>query len=190
MRVKDEVKQKALFEATIKVVNQIGFAASSISKIAGEAGISPATIYIYHENKEELLVSTYVEIKRGLGEALLRDFDESRPIRDTFKQVWTNGFAYVAKNRAAFDFAEQFANSPYSELVNRAEVEKYFEPLMLTFQRGVQQKIIKDISFDLISAFLFYPLMYLSNRRHCSGFELTDENIDLAFNMAWDAIKL
>ena len=71
MRVKDEIKQEALFEATIKVVNQIGFASSSVSKIAKEAGVSPATIYIYHKNKEDLLISSYVEIKKKLGQALL-----------------------------------------------------------------------------------------------------------------------
>lgn len=190
MRVKDQVKQKALFEATIKVVNEIGFAASSISKIAMEAGISPATIYIYHENKEDLLVSTYIEIKKGLGRALLQGFDESRPIRDTFKQVWLNGFTYIANHRAAFDFTEQFANSPYSEKVDKEELDKHFEILMQVFRRGVEQKIIKDVGFDLISVFLFYPPMHLSNKRHCSGFEMSDESIDLAFSMAWDAIKL
>ena len=77
MRVKDEIKQDALFEATIKVVNEIGFASSSVSKIAREAGISPATIYIYHKNKEDLLISTYVEVKKKLGQALLKGFDPS-----------------------------------------------------------------------------------------------------------------
>ena len=106
MRVKDEVKQKALFEATIKVVNQIGFASSSVSKIAQEAGISPATIYVYTRNKEDLLVSTYVEIKRNLGHALLKDFDDSLPIRDILKKVWFNGFEYVSKYQAHFNFTE------------------------------------------------------------------------------------
>ena len=64
MRTKDDVKQEALVEATVKLVNQIGFAASSVAKIAKEAGVSPATLYIYYKNKEDLLVSTYVEIKK------------------------------------------------------------------------------------------------------------------------------
>ena len=56
MRTKDGIKQEALFEATVKLVNEIGFASSSVSKIAKQAGISPATIYIYYKNKEDLLV--------------------------------------------------------------------------------------------------------------------------------------
>ena len=37
MRTKDDEKKEALFEATVKLVNEIGFASSSVSKIAGEA---------------------------------------------------------------------------------------------------------------------------------------------------------
>ncbi|MBU0970455.1 MAG: TetR/AcrR family transcriptional regulator; helix-turn-helix transcriptional regulator [Proteobacteria bacterium] len=47
------------------------FAASSVSKIAKEAGVSPATIYVYHKNKEDLLVSTYIEIKKNMGLAMI-----------------------------------------------------------------------------------------------------------------------
>jgi len=54
VRAKDEIKQEALFEATIKVVNQIGFASSSVSKIAREAGISPAVTRA--ESRERLRV--------------------------------------------------------------------------------------------------------------------------------------
>ena len=75
MRVRDENKQRALMEAAITVVNEIGLASSSVSKIAKEAGVSPATIYIYHKNKEDLLVSTYVQIKRDLAEAFLGTYN-------------------------------------------------------------------------------------------------------------------
>jgi len=190
MRVKDETKQQALFEATVKVVNEIGFASSSVAKIAKEAGISPATIYIYHENKEDLLVSTYIEIKKGMGRALLQGFDTSMPIRDIFMMVWRNGFEHVSKHRADFHFTEQFANSPFIDLVDMEEVNKYFETIYQVIQRGIDEKIIKDVSFEILGVFMFYPMLILSNKRHCSGFALTDENIETAFNMAWDAIKL
>lgn len=189
MRFKDEDKQEALFKATIKVVNEIGFASSSVAKIAKEAGISPATIYIYYKNKEDLLVSTYVDIKINLSQALIKDFDHSQPIRDIFRKIWMNGFAYVSKHREQFNFTEQFANSPFSELVNKAELEKYFESLAAVFQRGVREKILKDVDFELFQIFVFHPMMILSNKRLCSQVKLTEENIDRAFNMAWDAIK-
>ena len=130
MRLKDEVKQEALFEATVKLVNEIGFVASSVAKIARQANISPATIYIYYENKEDLLVSTYVNIKQSISKAILKNFDDSLPIRDILRKLWLNMFDYVAKHPDYIQFSEQFSNSPYSTLVNKTEVEKYFEPII------------------------------------------------------------
>ena len=37
MRIKDDIKQEALFQATVKLVNEIGFVSSSVAKIAKEA---------------------------------------------------------------------------------------------------------------------------------------------------------
>jgi len=143
MRVKDDVKQEALFEATVKLVNEIGFASSSVSKIAKQAQISPATIYVYYKNSHS----------------------------------------------GHFHFTEQFANSPFNELVDKEEVEKYFEPLIEVILHGIEQKIIKDVNFDILMAFMFYPIMILSNERLCRNVDLNENTVSTAFNLAWDAIR-
>jgi len=190
MRIKDDEKEAALFEATVKLVNEIGFAASSVSKIAKEAGVSPATIYIYYKNKEDLLVSTYVAIKLDMSRAMLEDFDPVLPIRDIFKNVWFNMFEYISTHLEYYQFAEQFSNSPYTSLVDKQEIEKYFEPLIEVLLKGIEQKIIKDVSLDILTAFMFYPITVLANPRVCQDVELNEENIETAFTMAWDAVKL
>jgi len=189
MRVKDDVKQEALFQATVKLVNEIGFASSSVAKIARQANISPATIYVYYKNKEDLLVSTYIQIKRQLSAAVMQDFDAALPIPDILKDVWLKMFDYISSNSGYFQFTEQFANSPYSDLIDKQEVEKYFEPLIQVIQRGIEQKIIKDVNFDILTAFMVYPIMILSNPRLCQHIELNAETIETAFGLAWDAIK-
>jgi len=190
MRTKDDEKEAALFEATVKLVNEIGFASSSVSKIAREAGVSPATIYVYHKNKEDLLVSTYVDIKLDLSKALLRDFDDQLPIRDILRNVWFNMFEYISSNLEYYKFIEQFSSSPYSALVDRQEVEQYFVPIVQVLQTGIEQKIIKDVSFDILTAFMYVPITVLANPVKFPDFELSEENIEIAFTLAWDAIKL
>ena len=96
MRTRDDEKQEALFEATVKLVNEIGFVSSSVSKIAKEAGVSPATIYVYYKNKEDLLVSTYIDIKLHISRAILKNFDDTLPIRDILKGVWFSMFEYLS----------------------------------------------------------------------------------------------
>jgi AcrR family transcriptional regulator len=190
MRTKDDVKEAALFEATVKLVNEIGFASSSVSKIAKEAGVSPATIYIYYKNKEDLLVSTYIDIKLDISRFLLKNFNDQLPIRDIFRNVWFNMFEYVSNNLEYFKFVEQFSNSPYSSLVNKQEVEQYFEPIAKALLTGIEQKIIKNVNFDILTAFMYHPITFLANPSLCTDFELNKENIETAFSLAWDAIKL
>ena len=190
MRTQDEEKKEALFEATVKLVNEIGFAASSVSKIAKEAGVSPATIYVYYKNKEHLLVSTYIDIKLDLSRALLSDFNDRLPIRDILRNVWFKMFEYISNHLEYYKFIEQFSNSPYSALVNKQEVEQYFEPLAKVLQTGIEQKIIKNVNFDILTAFMYHPITVLANPSLCTDFELTEENIETAFTLAWDAIKL
>ena len=190
MRTKDDEKEAALFEATVKLVNEIGFASSSVSKIAKEAGVSPATIYVYHKNKEDLLVSTYIDIKLDISKFLLRNFNDTLPIRDILRNVWFNMFEYISNNLEYFRFVEQFSNSPYSSLVNKQEVEQYFEPIAKVLQTGIEQKIIKNVHPDILKAFMYYPITVLANPSLCQEFELNEENIEAAFTLAWDAIKL
>jgi AcrR family transcriptional regulator len=190
MRIKDEVKQEAIIKATIKLVNKIGFVSSSVAKIAKEANVSPATIYIYYKNKEDLLVSTYIEIKLKLSEALLKNFDETKPFRDILETIWLNGFTYVAKNLKYLQYTEQFSNSPYSDLVDSKNIEKHFEPLINVLQRGIEQKVIKDVPFDMLTTYIFYPILILSNPKLCKTMNLNKKNIERAFTLAWDAIKL
>lgn len=190
MRTKDEEKQQALFEATVTTVNEVGFVAASVSKIAKAASVSPATLYIYYDNKEDLLVSTFIEIKKDFSRAILEDFDTSLPIRDILHNVWLSISKYIAGHSEHFKFVEQFNSSPYHSLVKREMVERYFAPIHDVLQRGIDEKIIKDVDFDILAAFMFYPVMALSNPRMCSNFELTPEGIETAFTLAWDAIKL
>lgn len=190
MRTRDDKKQEALFLATVKLVNEIGFASSSVSKIAKEAGVSPATLYVYFENKEDLLVSTYQEIKLGMSIALLEGLDENNPIHDTFRLIWHNTFLYVKANLEEFRYAEQFSNSPLSELVDTKKIEENFKPILRVIQNGIEQKIIKDVNMDIIGAFLFHPILVLANPGRCKIFEPSEESIESAFRMAWDALRL
>ena len=113
-----------------------------------------------------------------------------QPIRDVLKIFWLNTFDYISRHPDYFQFSEQFASSPYTALVNKEEIEKLFEPMISALDRGIEQKIIKNVSFEILSTFIFYPITILSNSRLCQGFEINADNIDITFNMAWDAIRL
>lgn len=60
-------KYKVIIEAAIKVIADNGYHGSQVSKIAREAGVAEGTIYLYFENKEDILISIFRE---KLGELI------------------------------------------------------------------------------------------------------------------------
>ena len=83
MRRKDFEKEQRVKAAVIKLILEEGFEGASISKIARAAGVSPATVYIYYDNKEQMLSSIYREYANSTYEYLMdrirADMDGSAP---------------------------------------------------------------------------------------------------------------
>ena len=63
MRVKDEDKVTRIYQAAMRVINRDGFQGSSMSKIANEADVSAATIYLYFENKDDMINKLFIHLK-------------------------------------------------------------------------------------------------------------------------------
>ena len=55
MRTRDPEKQKKIKEATVRLILREGINGASVAKIAREAEVSPATIYVYYDSKESML---------------------------------------------------------------------------------------------------------------------------------------
>lgn len=54
-------KYAAIIEAAVKVIAENGYHNSQVAKIAREAGVADGTVYLYFENKEDILISLFKE---------------------------------------------------------------------------------------------------------------------------------
>ena len=91
-RVKSNEKRIALLNATLSLVINNGFHDAPMSKIAKLAEVSPATIYIYFENKQDLINQLYLELKATFSTQAFKNYDVNQPIKESFQQIWFNGF--------------------------------------------------------------------------------------------------
>ena len=82
MRTRDQAKYDSIVEATITLTNKLGIDGISISKIAKKAKVSPATIYIYFENKEDLFTKLYVDIRRKMSQGALEGLEKGMTIEE------------------------------------------------------------------------------------------------------------
>lgn len=185
MRTRDEIKEQAVINATIKIINEIGFVSASISKIAREASVSVGTIYVYHKDKDDLMYNVYYHVKERLADLYFRDLDKAENLKAKFKTIWSNLIASGTEMPEYVSFAEQFANSPYYDNVNHSLVVKSLAPLL----ELLENEQIKKMSIETFVAFFVVPANFLGNRKLCKNFEVSEENIHQTFELAWEMIK-
>ena len=188
MRIKDERKEQAIFGAAISLITANGFADTSMSKIAKAADVSPATIYIYFENKEDMLNKTYTHVKREIAAAIGKGLQPTLTVEEAFKVIWNNFYKYAVKNAVKFSFTEQFANSPLVDRVHKEEAMSYFQTLFEWFERGKREKVFKDVPPEIFTAFAFAPLIGLVKQHFCGEVVLDTKLLKTVYEITWKAV--
>lgn len=113
MRVRDPVKEQSLRDKALDMIVKHGFDGLSMQKLARAAGVSPATIYIYFQNRDDLIVTLYREESARMTECTLAGFDPDMPFAEGLRVQWINRAHYCIQNPKRMHFMEQIRYSPF-----------------------------------------------------------------------------
>ncbi len=187
---KSKNKCAALLDATLCLMNNGGIQEASMSKVAKMAGVSPATIYLYFENKQDLVNQLYINTKATFCKEAFHNYDPTQPVKKSFELIWYNIVDFKMKEVEKASFLAQCDNTPLIDEDKHKEGLKHLQPLLDLWERGKQEGIIKNISPYLLYAYTIYPMAFLirpDNQRYC---QLKKEQLKQAFQAAWDSIKV
>ena len=187
---KSQIKRNALVEATINLVNNNGFHATPMSKIAKMANVSPATIYLYFENKQDLINQVYIEVKAAFSTFAFKDYNESLPVEKGFEIVWKSIAEFKLNEIEQAMFLSQCDNTPMIDEASRQEGLKHLQPLLYLWERGQKEGIIKAYSPYLLYAYSIYPLAFLMTMQQRDIFKLNPAHLQDAYQAAWNSIKM
>lgn len=191
IRTKSNEKRIALLNATLHLVNNNGFHDAPMWKIAKMADVSPATIYIYFENKQDLINKLYLETKTSFSEYAFKEYLPNLPVKNGFELIWRNIAHFKLNQVEEAIFLSQCDNiATMVDEASRQEGLKNLQPLLDLWERGQKEGIIKNISPYLLYAYTIYPLAFLMTMQKRNDFELTETNLSEAFESAWNAIKI
>lgn len=168
MRKRDDEKEKSIKEAVIKLILEEGFHGTSISKIAKVAGVSPATVYIYFENKEIMLQDIYNEYAEEIFDYLIESINRDMQGQQLIEILITNYYNYICGNKEIFSFVEQFSNCP--SLVNRCTKNQGMCKVNNLILEMKSNQIIKNYSNDNLMAIIFSPVKSIAID-HCKSEE-------------------
>ncbi len=183
-------KRSALLKATLLLINNGGIQEASMAKIAKEANVSPATIYLYFENKQDLVNQLYIEVKTNFTSKAFQGYDSESPVKRSFEQIWFNMSAFKLNQKEEASFLSQCDNTPLIDEKTLREGLILLQPLFDLWLRGQKEGIIKDISPFLLYAYTIYPMAFLMNMQKRELYQLDDAVLKVAFQAAWDSIKV
>ena len=153
MRRRDADKERRVREAVVRLTLRDGMEGCSIAKIAREAGVSPATVYIYYENKEQMLQSLYREYAAQASRYLLARVREEMDGPQVIRALILGYYQYIAEHTEVYSFVEQCAHCP-SLSEGLPEICRASELIRRMQRRG----ILRPYSEQALTAVMFYPV--------------------------------
>jgi AcrR family transcriptional regulator len=195
MRTRDEVKEQTIREKAIKMIVKEGLDGFSLQKLAKAANVSPATIYIYYHDKEDLIVSLGAEITDNLLDYSLKGFSPDMSFAEGLRVQWMNRARYFIENPVDMQFIEHIRYSSFYDKVHN-KVKLNFGAMMREFvYNAIKRKELKRLPFEVYWSVAFAPLYQLI-KFHNQGrsyvnreFELTSKMINQTLNLVIRSLK-
>jgi len=203
-REKEEQKsrrRKEILDAARTLIRAKGFAGSTMEEIAREAELSPATLYLYFKNKDELHASLSLELLEhlieGLEQACAEETDMGRRF-ERIKQALYEAYRFepsILLNLFHNQTGGQFhkLSSGFLSELNRLSA-RLVEILAGFFDRGIRDGLLQDhhtvALADLVwSLFTGLVIWEESKKTFDPGKDHLESTMDLGFRIFHQALE-
>jgi TetR/AcrR family fatty acid metabolism transcriptional regulator len=165
MRTREGDKEKAIFEAAIRVFAEEGYFKATISHIASAAGLATGTVYLYFGNKEGILLKIFDQVWEELFRLIERihgrdDMDS----REKFETIIDALFDYFTSNPSlALVFVNEQQHLVRTDDSHFARFyDKSMELSETLLREGIRDRVFNAyIDAPVFSAFFFGGLRHL-----------------------------
>lgn len=195
MRARDVNKVELVKQQAIKLLVKVGFEGFTMNKLAKACKISVATLYIYYQDKDDLILKIGIEEVERLSGIMLENFDPESSFEEGLKQQWKNRAKCLFENPWSAQMIEQLRTSTYQSKVLKVFAKNFKEPLGKFMHNSIERGEIDQMPFETYWSIAFAPLYNLI-RFHNEGqslggkpFVLTDEVLWKTFELVLKALK-
>lgn len=178
----------------MELIVKEGFDGFSMQKLAAEAGVSPATIYIYFKNREDLLNQLFNSVQHSFSDVALEGFDPAMSFSEGLWLQWKNRLRFITKYPVYYSFLEQFRTSP---LIKHNDIQlSEFRANMRSFmlnavKRGEVRKLEPEIFWSLAYGPFYSLIQFHLRQKSLKGnhFRLTEAKMKTTFQLALQSLK-
>lgn len=195
MRIRDEDKVKLVKEKAIESIVSDGLEGFSMNKLAKACEISVATLYIYYQDKDDLIISIANEEADRMAEAFLENFHADLSFEDGMRTQWINRYNYLKENPFTHLFIEQLRNSTYKQRFLENFMTKFKMVIKSFMSNAVARKEINPMPLAVFWSVAYAPLYSIvrfeKEEQNIGGepFKMTDEILWATFDLVIKALK-
>lgn len=182
MRIRDEVKEQSIKLKAIEMIVENGFDGLSMQKLARAAGVSPATIYIYFKDRDDLIEKIAIEEADRMTQITLKGFSPDMTFEEGLWKQWENRIEYWLEHPLKARFLEQIRYSPIGCKI-QGKVKQEFVNIMRAFaKKAVERKELILMRPEVYWALAYSPLYQLI-KFHLDGRGLNNEPFTLDLDL-------
>lgn len=188
-REKDYSKIDKIFEATLRLVYDKGFAGIKLTEVARLSGIAIGTIYLYFKDKDDLINQLYQYMLRKKKQDVNIDLDLNRHSEELIKELWMTYYESVFNDLKAADFFYQYQQSnALVKLINENDAF-VFAKLRRVLSKGVMEGRLKNMDEDILYTIMIGPIHEMAKQALKNNFKATSEEKQEMFNCLLSSIK-
>jgi AcrR family transcriptional regulator len=194
VRTRNADKEKLVKQKAIEMLVSDGFQDFSMNNLAKACGISVATLYIYYQNKDDLIKKIGVAIGQDFFREMLKDFSPRMPFKDGLRKQWEN------RARAALRYPKEAAcfeiirHSSHGDYILKESIKGFRSVMSDFFHNAVAKNELTPVSTEVFWSVAYGPL-YTLLRFHSEGksiggtaFKFSKKTMDAALRLVVKAL--
>jgi AcrR family transcriptional regulator len=189
MRLRDENKIESIFDQALSMVVEVGFDGLSMQKLAKAAGVSPATIYIYFKDRDDLLLQLHKRERDKFFMFVLEGFDPEMDFATGLTVQWKNRAKYAIDHPDRAHFLEHFTFTPLHDRCRHEKNPVFKQGMKRFLEKAIANKELVNMSIEVYWSVAFSPLYNLV-RFHKAGFNMAGDPFVLTEEMLLQTLAL
>src|SRR5690606_14894151 len=150
VRGKMRDKKVAIYQAALRRVNRVGYGGLTMQELAKDAKLATGTVYLYFENKEDLVNELIINTKEEMVDAIYDGLDHEEPLFPFCKKMVSNYLEYGINSLDNNIFLEQFYRSEFITSQTKLALAEIWEPFRNQLISPKNEMLLKDGNRDLM----------------------------------------
>jgi AcrR family transcriptional regulator len=195
MRTRDAHKEAIIREKAIEMIVKEGLDGFSMQKLAKAAGVSPATLYIYYQDRDDLVTQIATDISIRMMDISLRGLHPKMSFAEGMALQWKNRMSFYVQFPIDVEFIEQIRYTPNYNSIKKAIRQNFGDVLGKFMHNAINRGELNPLPFEVYWCIAFAPLYQLlkfnaqGESPANDNFKITDEIVDQTLQLVLKALK-